>query len=135
MNTTTLKVSDMQSAEKKSTQPMEKKSTQPIKSSAAVGDETIARAQLLQLLNEQKFLETRKMSDLTVGASYLIEKANRITTKYGEAILVTLSSANDRFKVFLPKRFAGMLSDQSIAHLEDTRMKYLGGEYHAVEFY
>ena len=46
-----------------------------------------------------------KITSLNINTPYLIERAERVVTKYGEAILVTLQAPDTFFKVFLPRRY------------------------------
>jgi hypothetical protein len=75
------------------------------------------------------------MDELTVGDSYLIEEAKSTTTQFGDAIVVSVSNNNDRFKVYLPKRFVMKLSGQNLESLKNVHMKYLGGKYNDIKFY
>jgi len=75
------------------------------------------------------------MSDLTVGTVYTIIQVERITTKYGPALVAELESEDDEsFKVFLPKRFAGRIEDDQLPDLAGMEMEYRGGKFHEVEF-
>ena len=83
------------------------------------------------------FLERRKINELDEGETYVMEHVERTTTKFGDAILATLNDVGDRFKVFLPKRFNGKLTDEHIqyANTNTLLLKYLGCEgYNDLEF-
>ena len=82
------------------------------------------------------FLERRKINELDEGETYVMEHVERTTTKFGDAILATLNDVGDRFKVFLPKRFNGKLTDKHIQYANDKSLHliYLGGEYNDLEF-
>ena len=76
------------------------------------------------------FLERRKINELGVGETYVMEHLERITTKYGPSLLATLNDdEGDRFKVFLPKRFNIKFTDKPIKYVNKNtlHLKYLGG--------
>ena len=83
------------------------------------------------------FLERRKINELGVGETYVMEHLERITTKYGPSLLATLNDdEGDRFKVFLPKRFNIKFTDKRIKYVNKNtlHLKYLGGDYNDLEF-
>ena len=106
----------------------------------------------LKALNSAKYLERKKIEDLETGKSYLIKQVERITTKYGDAIIAilrgpvseVLSSIQDddiksapQFKVFLPKRFLSRLSDEHMEYMNEAGiyLKFIGGKYNDLEFH
>ena len=95
-----------------------------------------SKVNFLKNINSASFLERRKMDELETGKSYLIECIERVTTKFGDALLTTLDDEDERFKVFLPKRFNTKLTDEYLEYMnnETFYMKYLGGKYHDLEF-
>ena len=95
-----------------------------------------SKVSFLKNINSASFLERRKMDELETGKSYLIECIERVTTKFGDALLTTLDDEDERFKVFLPKRFNTKLTDEDLEYMnnETFYMKYLGGKYHDLEF-
>ena len=82
------------------------------------------------------FLERRKINELGVGETYVVEHLERITTKYGPSLLATLDDEGDRFKVFLPKRFNNKFTDKRIKYVNKNtlHLEYLGGYYNDLEF-
>ena len=104
----------------------------------------------LKAANSVVYLERKKIEELETGKSYLIEQVERITTKYGDAIIAILQSPScscshdcwceldpQRFKVFLPKRFLTRLSDDHLEYMNEggIYLKFNGGKYHDLEFY
>ena len=73
-----------------------------------------------------------KITSLKIGTPYPIELAERVQTKYGEAISVTLRAESPQtfVKVFLPRRYGVLFSDEDLRHINDRtvslRLKYLG---------
>jgi len=62
-----------------------------------------------------------KFTSLKIGTPYPIELAERVQTKYGEAILVTLRAESQHIfvKVFLPRRYGSLLSDDDVSAIND----------------
>ena len=104
----------------------------------------------LKAANRVEYLERKKIVELETGKSYLIEQVERITTKYGDAIIAILQSPScscshdcfceldpQRFKVFLPKRFSNRLSDDHLEYMNEggIYLKFNGGKYNDLEFY
>jgi len=61
---------------------------------------------------------------------YRIERAERFVTKYGEAILMTLQDPETFLKVFLPRRYGTLFSNEDLRSINDKtvslNLKYLG---------
>ena len=55
-----------------------------------------SKVSFLKNINSTSFLERRKMDELETGKSYLIECIERVTTKFGDALLTTLDAQDDR---------------------------------------
>jgi len=55
-----------------------------------------------------------KITSLKIDTPYPIERAERVVTKYGEAILVTLQATDTFLKVFLPRRYGTLFSDEDL---------------------
>ena len=100
----------------------------------------------LKAVNSVKYLERKKIEELETGKSYLIEQVERITTKYGDAIIVILRGpclqdddvqSAPQFKVFLPKRFLICLSDDHMGYMNEggIYLKFIGGKYNDLEFH
>jgi hypothetical protein len=62
--------------------------------------------------------------------SNTIEKVERVVTKYGEAILMTLQDPETFLKVFLPRRYGTLFSDEDLSSINDKtvslNLKHLG---------
>ena len=73
-----------------------------------------------------------KITSLKIGMPYPIEHAERVVTKYGEAILVTLQSQSPQsfLKVFFPRRYGTLFGDEDLQSINDKtvshNLKYLG---------
>ena len=105
----------------------------------------------LKAVNSVKYLERKKIEDLEAGKSYLIEQVERITTKYGDAIIAILRGPKGpsdpvqdddvqntpQFKVFLPKRLLSRLSDEHMEYMNEggIYLKFIGGKYNDLEFH
>ena len=91
---------------------------------------------LLKDFNATSFLERRKINELSQEKTYIMEHVERTTTKFGDALIATLHEGDDRFKVFLPKRYNSKLTDKHIkyANTNTLCLKYLGGEFNDLEF-
>jgi hypothetical protein len=95
------------------------------------------RDDFLKDINKVTYLEKKRMDELEIGKSYLIENMERITTKYGDSIIAILDDEGDRFNVFLPKRYPTKFSNKHIAYMNENTfsLKYLGGKYNEIEFH
>jgi len=73
-----------------------------------------------------------KITALKLETPYPIERAERVKTKYGETILATLRAESPQtfLKVFLPRRYGVLFSDEDLRHINDKTvslsLKYLG---------
>jgi len=73
-----------------------------------------------------------KITCLKIGTPYPIDRAERVQTKFGEAILTTLraESPHTFVKVFLPRRYGSIFSDDDLRSINDKTislsLKYLG---------
>jgi len=72
-----------------------------------------------------------KITSLKIDTPYPIQHAERVVTKYGEAILLTLLSQSPQtfLKVFLPRRYGTLLNDADLCSINKTislSLKYLG---------
>jgi len=58
---------------------------------------------------------TVKITSLKTDSSYPIERAEKVQTKYGEAVLLTLKESSQVYvKVFLPRRYGAQFSEDDI---------------------
>jgi len=77
----------------------------------------------LQMEHKAKFLQvssirTCKIRDLTVHTKYPIIRAERAMTHLGHTVLMTvLDGPNELIKLFPPKRYARVVSDIDIGHI------------------
>jgi len=71
-----------------------------------------------------------KITSLKIDTPYPIERADRVVTKYGEAILTTLQAPETFLKVFLPRRYGTLFGDEDLRSINDKtvslNLKYLG---------
>jgi hypothetical protein len=73
-----------------------------------------------------------KITSLKIDTPYPIQHAERVVTKYGEAILLTLLAQSPQtfLKVFLPRRYGTLLNDADLCSINDKTislsLKYLG---------
>jgi hypothetical protein len=73
-----------------------------------------------------------KITSLKIDMPYPIERAERVVTKYGEAILMTLQAESPQtfVKVFLPRRYGSVFSDGNLCSINEEvitlSLKYLG---------
>lgn len=69
----------------------------------------------------ESFNPAIKFSDLKFNTRYLITRASRVTTKYGEHIVCTLVVREEDCDIFLPSRFSAM-SNELLEDLNSGRM-------------
>jgi hypothetical protein len=74
---------------------------------------------------------TVRVSVLKLDITYPIERAERIKTRFGETILLTLKESTQTFvKVFLPKRYGDLSTDDDIKSINEKSvihaLKYHG---------
>ena len=62
-----------------------------------------------------------RISELEVNIKYPIERADRITTRYGETVLLSIrDTAADRLhKMFLPQRYGAAFKDEDIRSINE----------------
>lgn len=59
--------------------------------------------------------QTVKISSLKTDSPYPIERAEKVHTKYGETVLLTLKESSQVYvKVFLPKRYGAQFVEDDI---------------------
>jgi len=61
------------------------------------------------------------ISELEVNLKYPIECADRITTRYGETVLLSIkdTTADRLHKVFLPQRYGAALKDEDMQSINE----------------
>jgi len=64
-----------------------------------------------------------KITSLKIDTPYPIQHAERVVTKYGEAILLTLLSQSPQtfLKVFLPRRYGTLLNDDDLCSINEKQ--------------
>jgi len=73
-----------------------------------------------------------KLTSLRINTPYPIERAERVQTGYGEAILMPLQAESPQIfvTVFLPRRYGSLFSDDDLRSINDKKnslsLKYLG---------
>jgi len=72
-----------------------------------------------------------KITSLRDDTPYPIERAGKVQTKYGEAIILTLQESPQTFmKVFLPKRYGSVFTDNDLRSINvksvSLNLKYIG---------
>ena len=72
-------------------------------------------------------IRTCKIRNLSVNTQYPILRAERAMTHLGHTVILTILEETDSvMKVFLPKRYARVVSDSDIAHINmNPRFHYL----------
>ena len=76
--------------------------------------------------------EQIKIGALKQNTPYPIERAERVQTKYGETVLMTLRAESPQtfLKVFLPRRYGVLFSDEELQRINERTLplslKYLG---------
>ena len=94
-------------------------------------------------LTDKKMDLAKKLEDATASAScasvnisslilnrpYPIVRAKRITTKFGSTVLLSIRHTDEQLvQIFLPKRYASVVSDEDIAKI-NSRSIYLNLVY------
>ena len=72
-----------------------------------------------------------KITSLRDNTPYPIERVEKVQTKYGEAIILTLQESPQTFmKVFLPKRYGSVFTDNDLHSINvksvSLNLKYIG---------
>jgi hypothetical protein len=81
-----------------------------------------------------KFEATSSSTVININAlipnrPYEIGYVERIDTKYGPSVLMTLMTSTSTAKIFLPKRYSGLFSDDDIEAIQNIvtlQLIYLG---------
>ena len=76
--------------------------------------------------SEVKIFETKSISTLIVGRSYVIESMCISTTRFGKAIMVLLFDdiAKETFKSWLPKRVVEQFKEDIVTGINSSPGKY-----------
>ena len=72
-----------------------------------------------------------KITSLRDNTPYPIERVEKVQTKYGESIILTLQESPHTFvKVFLPKRYGSLFTDNDLHSINaksvSLNLKYIG---------
>jgi len=72
----------------------------------------------------QSFIEVTSdvthISELEVFRSYPIERADRVTTRFGDTIILAFRDSEDRLsKVFLPQRYGAAFKDNDLQSINE----------------
>lgn len=57
----------------------------------------------MTMLRQQMEVDTLKRDDLKDGVEYVVEKLEETTTRFGDALLATISFEGTKRKVYMPK--------------------------------
>jgi hypothetical protein len=66
---------------------------------------------------------TIKINTLMEGCRYPITAALRVQTRFGPTVLLTIVSDEREVKVFLPKRYATVITDSDIEDINRAKVK------------
>ena len=92
----------------------------------------------IRQMNSSQAPETRKINSLTIGGLYTVKEMKRVQTIFGDKIIAIIADdPDDRFQIFLPKRYSRSISDECIKHFNEKKgleLKYNGGIYNEVIF-
>ena len=65
------------------------------------------------------------ISELEVFRSYSIERADRVTTRFGDTILLAIRDSEDRLlKVFLPQRYGAALKNDDLQAMNEGTARW-----------
>jgi len=71
-----------------------------------------------------------KVTSLNINTPHPFEHAERVVTKYGEAISLTLQAPDTFLKVFLPRRYGTLFGEEDLLSINDKtvslNLKYQG---------
>lgn len=64
--------------------------------------------------------QTVKISSLMTDSAYPIARAERVQTRYGETVLLTIMTPSlTAVKIFLPKRYGGLFTDADLKNINE----------------
>ena len=78
----------------------------------------------------QRFIEVTTdithISELRVGAKYPIVHADRVKTRFGDTILLSIrdTTADTLYKVFLPQRYGAAFKDEDLQAINEGTVDY-----------
>ena len=66
---------------------------------------------------------------LRIGTRYPVLRCDRVGTKYGDAVRLTLREEDDEnmVRVFLPHHYGSAMSEEDMTAINDKRISYLQG--------
>ena len=71
--------------------------------------------------------QTIKIPSLKIDRSYNIERAEKVRTKYGEAVLLTLQdSPLTSVKIFLPRRYGELFTEEDFQPINEKKKQFHG---------
>jgi len=74
--------------------------------------------------------QTIRITSLKTDSSYPIERAEKVQTRYGEAILLTLKESSQVYlKMFLPRRYGALFSEDDLKSINEKTVS-LALRYH-----
>lgn len=71
----------------------------------------------LTKFNAVSAIEYKRCSELTINKQYPIVDLKNVDTRYGKSVLVTLEDDGERYRVYLPKRYADVFADEELRHI------------------
>ena len=88
-------------------------------------------ASFLEKFASVSAIEYCKCSDMQEGKKYPIISLVNTETKYGKSVLATVQHYEDvtrTYRVYLPKRYAGMFTDEELRHItpRSLHLEYRG---------
>lgn len=75
-------------------------------------------------------IEYMKCTELTIGRKYPIIQLQNVETKYGSSVLATIQDpdcTNRQFRVYLPKRYSCVFSDEELRHIHKGELHLVYG--------
>jgi len=64
--------------------------------------------------------QTIRLTSLKTDSPYPIERAEKVQTRYGEAVLLTLKESSQVYvKVFLPRRYGALFSEDDLKSINE----------------
>ena len=70
-------------------------------------------------MDTSNFIRRKRINELEIKKCYLVDKLERISTTFGFRILATLYIDENKYDVFLPKRFNEKISDEYIRYFNE----------------
>ena len=88
-------------------------------------------------MDTSNFIRRKRINELEIKKCYLVDKLERISKTFGFRILATLYIDENKFDVFLPKRFNKKIFNGCIRYWNkkgNLGITFLGGEYNDLKF-